>query len=413
MKVYKFGGASVKDAEGVENLLQVLQKTDFQKGVVVVSAMGKNTNALEVLVKEYIEKKDYSTSLESIKSFHYDMAKTLFPDFHPVFDDLSKRFQNLEEFLEYNKSEEYNFVYDQIVSYGELLSTTIVYNYLNFKGINCQFLDSRTCIKTDNSYREGKVDWKKTEQNIQKLLEETLYVTQGFIASDENNFNVTLGREGSDYSAAIFAYCLNADSMTIWKDVAGVMNADPRYFQNTVLLNQISYQEAVEMAFYGASVIHPKTLKPLENKEIPFFVKSFISPENAGTKITKGSAIEPYVPCFIKKDNQHLIKISPLDFSFVSEYHMSEIFDYLSQHKIKISMLQISAISLNLCLEDKYNRIPNFLEEIEKEFSISYHKDCALLTVRHFNEESKKELLEDKKLLLEQIVEETLQIVVE
>ncbi len=411
MKVYKFGGASVKDAESIKNVAQVLRDMKFTQGIVILSAMGKTTNALEEVVHMYMKNESTDTSISSLQAYHKDIMAALFEGGDEVFIRVQQLWDRLKDFLRYNKSEEYNFVYDQVVSFGELISTTIVSNYLRTQGMDNTWLDSRKYIKTDTSYREGIVNWEKSQSLIQALGTDELYVTQGFIASDDNNFNVTLGREGSDYSAAIFAYALDAEEMSIWKDVEGVLNADPRYFKDAILLEEISYREAVEMAFYGASVIHPKTLKPLENKQIPFFVRSFVNPQQGGTKISKSSQMIPQVPCFIYKDQQCLLRISPKDFSFVSEYHMSEIFDRLSQYKIKISLIQISALSLNLCLEDKFGKIPHFEKEIQANFNIEKHEKASLYTIRHFDADSRLKIVMDRDILLEQIVKENLQIV--
>ena len=274
MKVFKFGGASVKDAESVMNVASVLKSQGFEKCLLVVSAMGKTTNALETVVEKYFKKDDYQTEIAKIKKNHIDIAQGLFPAEHNVYEEISLFFDDIESFLRRNKSPNYNFVYDQVVSCGEMISSKILSEYLNEINFSNQWLDARDYIKTDNTYREGGVNWNYTESNISTLNQDLSYVTQGFIGSDENNFTVTLGREGSDYSAAIFAYCMNADAMTIWKDVPGVMTGDPRKFDDVDLLSNISYEEAIEMAYYGASVIHPKTLQPLKQKHIPFFVKS-------------------------------------------------------------------------------------------------------------------------------------------
>ena len=286
MRIFKFGGASVKDADGIKNVYDVLQKAGYEDVLLVVSAMGKTTNALEVVIKNYFEKSaELSASVQEIKKYHNQILLDLFEnDKDPVFTAVNEQFTDLEYFLAHNKSPNYNFVYDQIVSFGELISTTILSHFMNFMGIKTQWIDVRNFIKTDANYRDAEVDWELTQKNIAKnIAPKILNITQGFLGSDDNNFTTTLGREGSDYTAAIFAYCLNAESVTIWKDVPGVMNADPRYFENASLLNQISYREAIELAFYGASVIHPKTLQPLQKKEIPLYVKSFINPLLKGT----------------------------------------------------------------------------------------------------------------------------------
>ena len=263
MKIFKFGGASVKDAEGVKNVSAVLESQGFSKCLLVISAMGKTTNELEKVVEFYFKKDNYQNEIEKIKRKHTEIAEGLFPENHPVFAEINLFFDDIDSFLRRNKSPNYNFVYDQVVSCGEMISTKIVSEYLNEIQFTNQWLDARDYIQTDNSYREGMVDWGKTEELISHLNKEICYVTQGFIGSDDNNFTVTLGREGSDYSGAIFAYCLDADAMTIWKDVPGVMTGDPRKFNEVTLLSNISYEEAIEMAYYGASVIHPKTLQPL------------------------------------------------------------------------------------------------------------------------------------------------------
>ncbi|HWR94654.1 MAG TPA: aspartate kinase, partial [Flavobacterium sp.] len=357
MRIFKFGGASVKDADGIKNVHSVLQKVGYEDVLLVVSAMGKTTNALEVVVKNYFDKSpELQSSIQDIKKYHNQILLELFEDDkHDVFAAVNNFFTDLDYFLSHNKSPNYNFVYDQIVSLGELISTTILAHFMNYKGIKTNWIDVRNFIKTDNTHRDAEVDWELTQKNISKNVKrKDLNITQGFLGSDENGFTTTLGREGSDYTAAIFAYCLNAQSVTIWKDVPGVMNADPRYFENARLLNQISYREAIELAFYGASVIHPKTLQPLQKKEIPLFVKSFINPMLPGTSVSKGDDLEPYLPCFIVKKNQLLVSLSSIDFSFIMEEHISEIFGRLHEFKMKVSLIQNSAISFSICVEDKF-----------------------------------------------------------
>ena len=320
MRIFKFGGASVKDSSAVQNLFSILNQKGFDKTLVVISAMGKTTNAFELVVKNYFENKDeLQYSINQIFEFHNQIALDLFSkQNHEIHMEIKLIFENLKGFLKRNKSPNYSFVYDQVVPFGELLSTKIISAYLNFKGIKSNWIDSRDLIKTDSNYRDADLDWNVTQKNIlNKIDQKLLNITQGFIGSNKNNFNTTLGREGSDYSAAIYAYCLNANSLTIWKDVPGVLNADPRVFQNPVLLEYISYTEAIELAFYGASVIHPKTLHPLQQKEIPLYVKSFLNPEGAGTAISRGVKIKPEIPCFIVKRNLNLLKLSTLDFSFI------------------------------------------------------------------------------------------------
>jgi aspartate kinase len=329
-----------------------------------------------------------------------------------VFNEVNSLFSGLDHFLNQNKSPNYNFVYDQVVSYGELISTTIISHYMSFMGIKTQWLDVRNFIKTDNNYRDANVDWDLTQKNISKnVKKKILNVTQGFLGSDENNFTTTLGREGSDYTAAIFAYCLNAENVTIWKDVPGVMNADPRYFENASLLNQISYREAIELAFYGATVIHPKTLQPLQKKEIPLFVKSFINPTLPGTSVSKGADLEPHLPCFIVKKNQLLLSLSSIDFSFIMEENISEIFALLHLYKMKVSLIQNSAISFSVCIDDKFGNFKELKTILSKKFKIAYNENVSLYTIRHFDEKAAQMVEQNKDVLLKQVSRETMQII--
>lgn len=414
MKIFKFGGASVKDAAGVKNVYEVLQKVGYEDLLLVVSAMGKTTNALEIVIKNYFEKSPaLQSSVQEVKKYHNLIVMELFEEENnPVFAAMNSLFADLDFFLSQNKSPNYNFVYDQIVSYGELISTTIISHYMNYMDIKTKWLDVRELIKTDNNYRDASVDWELTQKNISKnVAKKILNITQGFLGSDENNFTTTLGREGSDYTAAIFAYCLNAKSVTIWKDVSGVMNADPRYFENATLLNQISYREAIELAFYGATVIHPKTLQPLQRKEIPLFVKSFLNPELPGTSVSKGADLEPHLPCFIVKKNQLLISLSSIDFSFIMEENISEIFALLHQYKMKVDLIQNSAISFSVCVDDKFGNFNTLKTLLSKKFAVAYNENVSLYTIRHFDEQSAKMVETDKIVLLKQISRETMQIV--
>ncbi len=413
MRIFKFGGASVKDASGIKNVYEVLQKVGFQDVLIVVSAMGKTTNALEIVVSDYFENsKTLQSSIQEVKKYHNQILIDLFDDDHKVFEAVKNHFDDLNYFLNHNKSPNYNFVYDQIVSFGELISTTILAYFMNFMNIETHWIDVRNFIKTDATYRDAEVDWDLTQKNISKdIKKNVLNITQGFLGSDENGFTTTLGREGSDYTAAIFAYCTNADSVTIWKDVPGVMNADPRYFENATLLNQISYREAIELAFYGASVIHPKTLQPLQKKEILLFVKSFINPELPGTSVSKGKDLEPHLPCFIVKKNQLLISLSSIDFSFIMEENISEIFNLLHQYKIKVSLIQNSAISFSVCVEDKFRNFMDLKSQLSKKFKVSFNENVSLYTIRHFDETAAQIVEKDKHVLLKQVSRETMQIV--
>ncbi|RRT91342.1 aspartate kinase [Empedobacter falsenii] len=411
MKVFKFGGASVKDAAGVRNVASLLQSVGYENTCIIVSAMGKTTNALEEVVKRYFEEQDFEKTINEVKEQHIALATELFDNPAEVSNEISQFFDDIVSFLRRNKSPNYSYVYDQVVCCGELISTKIISMYLNSIQINNEWLDVRDYIKTDNTYREGKVNWALTEESIKRLPNTGLFITQGFLGSDPNFFTTTLGREGSDYSAAIFAYCLNANSMTIWKDVPGVLNADPRYFDNAELLNHISYEEAIELAYYGASVIHPKTLQPLQQKEIPFFVKSFINPTEAGTEVAKGQPLDPKVPCFILKREQHLIRLSSKDFSFITEDKLSGIFNKLYDYQIKVNLMQNSAISLSLCLEDKYDNLEKFVADMNEEYKVQEENNVLLYTIRHFDADSDKVVSKEKE-LLRQTVRETLQIVV-
>ena len=414
MRIFKFGGASIKDAEGIKNVYDVLQKVGCEDVLLVVSAMGKTTNALEIVIKNYFDKSsELYASVQEVKKYHNQILMDLFDDEEAdVFFSVNGHFADLEYFLRSNKSPNYNFVYDQIVSYGELISTTILSHFMNAKNIKTNWIDVRNFIKTDNNYRDANVDWELTQKNISKNVKrKTLNVTQGFLGSDENNFTTTLGREGSDYTAAIFAYCLNAESVTIWKDVPGVMNADPRYFENASLLNQISYREAIELAFYGATVIHPKTLQPLQKKEIPLYVKSFINPTLAGTSVSKGADLEPLLPCFIVKRNQLLISLSSIDFSFIMEENISDIFALLHQYKMKVSLIQNSAISFSVCIEDKFEHFKDLKPLLSKKFKVVYNENVSLYTIRHFDEKAAKMVENNKTVLLKQVSRETMQII--
>ncbi len=415
MYIFKFGGASVKDAQGVQNVVKVLNTVGYDNTLIVVSAMGKTTNKLELVVKHYFEKSEELTqTLTNIKTCHEEILIELFPKkTHPVYNAVANLLEELNGFLKWNKSPNYSFVYDQVVCYGELISTTIISHYLTAVGITNNWIDARNIIKTDTSYRDAKVNWEKTHQCIGETVQkDKLTITQGFIGSDNNNFTTTLGREGSDYSAAIFAYCLGAKNVTIWKDVPGVLNADPRYFKDTELLNQISYEEAIELAFYGASVIHPKTLQPLQRKEIPLYVKCFLNPKEKGTTVSKGKILEPMIPCFIVKKNQVLISLSSLDFSFIMEDSISTVFSLIHHYKLKVDVIQNSAISFSVCVHDKYQNIDKLIHELKATFKVNCHKNVDLYTIRHFNEKALSKVAQQHKVLLKQENKGTVQLII-
>jgi aspartate kinase len=416
MKIFKFGGASVKDAAGVKNLIRVLKTVGYQDTLVVVSAMGKTTNALEKIIEIYFKDQPAQLSQEllMLKEFHLKIVDELFEDqTQKVSKVVQDCFEELHSFLKTNKAPNYSFVYDQVVSYGELLSTSIIHHYFEVQGWKSFWLDARECIKTDDYYRAANLNWEQTQDLIKSHTKDRqLIITQGFIGSNSNNFTTTLGREGSDYSAAIFAYALNASSVTIWKDVPGVLNGDPRVFKNTELLHQISYREAIELAFYGASVIHPKTLQPLQRKEIPLYVKSFENPEQNGTAVSKGKTLDPLIPCFIVKKDQVLIRLSSIDFSFIVEENISYIFGLLHEYQMPVELIQNSAISFSVCVNNKYKRLEELILVLRSRFNVEVKEHVDLFTVRHFNQTALQSISANgKQILLEQRTEETAQFV--
>ncbi|WNW01327.1 aspartate kinase [Tenacibaculum sp. HL-MS23] len=414
MRIFKFGGASVKDADGVKNVSRVLQQEGINGVLIVISAMGKMTNAFEKIIDAYFYKKEnLKSTIDFVEDFHKKIIEDLFPKNHQIYTKVDSLLGDLSGFMARNKSQEYNYVYDQMIGYGELLSTNIVSAYLLEIGINNKFLDVRDYIKTDVNYRDAKVNWELTEKIIKEnVATSQLNITQGFIGSVGVE-TTTLGREGSDYTAGIFAYCLDAESVTIWKDVDGVLNADPRVFTKTELLHEISYTEAIEMAFYGASVIHPKTIQPLEQKDIPLFVRSFDDLSNKGTCVGRGNKITPEVPCFIVKKNQILVSISAKDFSFMVESNISDIFKKLDNYKLKVNLIQNSAISFSVCVDDKYNNFDAFYSDLKTKFNIKSYKEVTLYTIRHFNEEAIKEIRKKGKSIISQINTETAQLVIQ
>ena len=415
MRIFKFGGASVKDAASVKNVASVLQKEGHQDVLVVVSAMGMTTNALESLVETYLnDRGQLKTVVQELEHFHLEIIDELLDqDQDPLKEKVKALTQELLQFLEHNKSPNYSFVYDQTVSFGELISTTIIAYYLKTIGLPALWLDARKCVKTDSYYRDANLDWEETQTQIKAQVNGSkLIISQGFIGSDSNNFTTTLGREGSDYSAAIFAYALGAESVTIWKDVPGVLNGDPREFENTELLHQISYREAIELAFYGASVIHPKTLQPLQRKEIPLYVRSFLNPEGKGTAVSKGKTLDPHIPCYIIKKEQVLLKLSSLDFSFIVEDNIAQIFGLLSTYQMRVELIQNSAISFSVVVNNKYNRLEELLVELRAKFKVTVTENVNLFTVRHFDQVAKEKVRSyGDKILLEQRTRETLQVV--
>lgn len=413
MKIFKFGGASVKDAEGVKNVANVLLHEGVQDILVVISAMGKMTNAFEKVVDIFFTKKDgINEALNYVRDYHLNIMNNLFDKEDEIYTKVNYLLGELSGFMTLNTSRDYNYVYDQIVGFGEMLSTNIVSAYLHKVGVSNNWIDVRNCIKTNGNYRDAKVEWDETEKAINNVIKpKKLNITQGFLGAFGNE-TTTLGREGSDYTAGIFAYCLDAESVTIWKDVEGVLNADPRVFTKTELLKEISYTEAVEMAFYGASVIHPKTIQPLEQKNIPLYVRSFKDTTKLGTCVGRGKGIQPEIPCFIVKKNQILISISAKDFSFMVEDNISAIFKKLHDYKLKVNLIQNSAISFSVCVEDKYNRYEDFYNDLKDAFIIKTYKNTTLYTIRHFNDEAIEFIKKRGKVIIRQINTETAQLVV-
>ncbi len=419
MKVFKFGGASVKDAGSVMNVLKIIQLyTDDL--MVVVSAMGKTTNFMEQIVDDYFNGKEHNVSLAKVWQFHQTIIKDLGleddEDFSLVF---KKVITKLEIKLKSESSTNYDYEYDQIVSFGEIMSSTIIAGYLNKEGVENEWVDARKIIRTNNNYRDATVDWEltqalfksKTGGIYQNNGSRNICITQGFIGHTDTGQTTTLGREGSDFTAAIAAWCLGADDVTIWKDVPGVLNADPKFFNNTKKLSEISFREAIELSYYGASVIHPKTIKPLQNKDISLFVKSFIDPLASGTIIQSNTERDGLIPSFIFKENQLLLSISPRDFSFIVEKNMRDIFEAFNQMKVKVNLMQNSAISFSVCVDNDAYKVPRLITLLEKEYRVKYNDSLSLLTIRHYKENIISELTSNKEVLVEQRNRQTVRFV--
>jgi len=404
MKVFKFGGASVKDADAVKNVAKII---NGQSGnlAVVISAMGKITNMLETLVKAYFEKTDKKWEIfGQFKNYHLEITNTLFENIGTPETVLS-HFAELEIKLKKMPSFDYNYEYDQIICFGELVSTQIVSDYLNFTGTANQWIDVRNCLRTDDLYRDASVDWGLTEELVNEVFlfeKQRLYITQGFIGSTTTNQTTTLGREGSDFTAAILGNVLNAESVSIWKDVPGVLSADPKKMEGTVKIDALSYREAVEMTHSGAQVIHPKTMKPLHNKEIPLYVKSFISPEDSGTVIHNIDHKIQLPPIFILKENQVLVTLSPKDFSFISIEDIDRVVNFLLKNRVKITLMQQSAIDLNLVLDAPEANWEEIFNQLSPYYSVRYNTDLTLITIRHYTEETLDWMVKEKDIYLEQ-----------
>nr|WP_322786194.1 aspartate kinase [Pseudopedobacter saltans] len=398
-------------------MADIVKNSAVKDLLIVVSAIGKTTNALEGLTNNYISGNDEMyENLESIKKYHFDIINELFAYNYPkVYDDINNTFVEIEWTIEDKPQDPYNFIYDQIVSIGELLSSKIVSHYFNYIGITNKWLDARSFIQTDNTYREAHVNWHKTndliDSQVPALLKNTIAITQGFIGNTSENFTTTLGREGSDYSAAIFANCLNADKLVVWKDVPGILNADPKRFPEAIKFDELSYASAIEMTYYGASIIHPKTIKPLQNKNIPLYVKPFLQPEDQGT-IIKETDSTINTPSVIVKSNQQLLSISSKDYAFVSEKHLSHLFRAFAEANIHINMMQISALTFSVCMDQDAQKFEKLVEMIKQDFSFKYNLDLELFTIRNFTEETVAKYIDHSKSLLEQRSRNNAQFVV-
>lgn len=419
MKVFKFGGASVVDSQGVRNVANIIQHYKSESICIVVSAMGKTTNALEAIFKAYYFKTGEAQELlEKLKVSHMHLVSELFPNHHHILEgELEDIFAEIYWAIEETQIKSYDYEYDQIVSQGEFISTRIVAAFLNTSQIETQWLDARDLIRTDNTYREGNVDWGFTQLAIDENIltkiqssEPKYFLTQGFIGGTSENYTTTLGREGSDYTASILAYCLNAKDVTIWKDVPGVLNADPRDFPQAQLLQALSYYDAIELAYYGATVIHPKTIKPLQNKNIPLIVKSFFHPDAAGTVISKDE-LHQEIPTYIFKKQQILISVSSRDFSFILEENLRDLFELFSQNRAHVNLMQNSALSFSVCVTIDQMRLSDLIEELDKKYKVKYNEHCELITIRNYSDELANQLIGNRFVLLEQKSRHTLQVV--
>lgn len=416
MKVFKFGGASVKNADAIRNITNILQDYKSEQLVIVISALGKMTNALEDVTNAYFHQTDdLQEKVNFVRKYHFDVIDDLFEQNHEVYAKVNALFDEIETFINQPISDAYDCIYDQLVSKGELLSTTIVQQYLNESGLSANWIDARQLIHTDDTYREGKVDWEVTPAQfnsiVSPMLSEGFVVTQGFIGSNKEGKTVTLGREGSDYTAAIAAYCLDAENMTVWKDVPGILTADPRLFKNVTKLDRLSFREAIEMTYYGAKVIHPKTIKPLQNKSIPLMVKSFINPKGEGTMISENLQ-SAYPPVVVVEKNQALIQVARKDFSFVDEESLSKLFHLFAQHRIKVNMMQNTAIGFSICINNVPERVSGLMRDLRKRYKVfKDDNNVELITVRHYHENMLEQLKQGKMLLLEERLPDTSKMV--
>lgn len=418
IKVFKFGGASVKDASAIRNVANILKSYSNDSILIVISAMGKTTNALEKVVHAYFHNKILASEiLEEIRQKHQEVAHELLGENDEIKKKITKLVSSVNRLLKKDTEKGYDYIYDQIVSLGELLSTTIVAAFLNQQKMSTHWLDARKIIRTDNTYREGRIDWETTQRNISRNVISLLrkngnVLTQGFIGSSKEKSTITLGREGSDFTAAIFSFCMDAESMSIWKDVPGILTGDPRIFKKVEKIDRLSYKEAIEMTYYGAKVIHPKTIKPLQNKNIPMYVKSFVEPEGEGTFI--GSDVDVlYPPVVVVEKDQVMLQISTKDFSFVAEHHLSDIFKLFTKYRTKVNMMQNMAISFSVCVTPKdEDRLNKLIQELKKDFKVLQEKKLELITIRHYHQSVIDQMKKKKIVLLEERIRNTVQMVV-
>ncbi|HCM75624.1 MAG TPA: aspartate kinase [Cytophagales bacterium] len=413
MRVFKFGGASVKDADAIKKVAAIIKSHEGQSLLVVISAMGKTTNALENLIKLHDAGRSHSQDLENLIGYHTAIVRDLFDNPHPLIRELDEVKIQIEIALNMVPSNS-DLIYDQVVSLGEILSTKIVSAYFNEIGISTLWADARKLILTDDCYREAKIDWGKSNEQINALAEiinEKIVVTQGFIGSEKNGYSTTLGREGSDFSAAIFASCLNAESVTIWKDVPGVMSADPKRLPTATVFDELPFKEAAEMTYYGASVIHPKTIKPLANKGIPLFVKNFDNVRLPGTLIHE-CKVDKLPPLIVFKDQQCLVSCQVTDYTFIEESQIGIIFNALSSRGLKVNLMQNSAISFSFCLDFKEEKIMSLIQELGKDFEVYYNTGLTLITIKNYDEESFEKYRKQKDVVLEQSSRSTLQVLI-
>lgn len=416
MRVFKFGGASVNSTAAVRNMAAIVKDYGQRPLVVVVSAMGKTTNRLEQLVPGVRPQSEHPALLEQLYNYHIQIIRELFPNPQDaVYGDFERLFAQLRTQTAQQPTD-YNFDYDQTVCFGELISTTIISRYLESMGLKNKWVDVRKVVRTDSHYREGIVDFDQTQALAQQWFVpqdgNEMFVTQGFIAGTSDGHTTTLGREGSDYSAAILSYCLDAESMTIWKDVPGFLNADPKYFHDTVKVEQIPYNEAIELAYYGASVIHPKTVKPIQNKNIELHIKSFLSPQDEGSVIGPYDTIKPLTPLYIFKNNQILLSVLPKDFSFIAEDNLQTIFAALAALNIRVNLMQNSALSFSICIDDNEILLEKLQQCLSSQFRLRYNRGLQLVTIRYYTQQIIDRIVAGRPILLQQRSRSTTQLVV-